>query len=108
MVEYKLDAVFGSLADPTRRDILRRVLHKELSINEIAQSYMKQMSLAAVSKHVQVLERAQLVQKRRIGTQQFISPAPPALRDASKYLEQYQKLWEDRMDRLEEFLKNNT
>jgi DNA-binding transcriptional ArsR family regulator len=108
MVEYnvKLDAVFSSLADPTRRDILRRVSQKELSINEIARSYQQQMSLAAISKHIQVLEKAHLVQKRRVGKQQFIAPSPPALRDASKYLERYNKLWESRLDRLETFLES--
>ncbi len=60
MVEYtnKLDAVFGSLADPTRRDILRRVSHKELSVNEIAKLYEKHMSLAAVSKHIKVARKS--------------------------------------------------
>jgi DNA-binding transcriptional ArsR family regulator len=63
MVEYGIDlnAVFHSLADPTRRDILRRVMRQELSINHVAHTYSKHMSLAAVSKHVQVLEGARLV-----------------------------------------------
>lgn len=109
MVEYTidLDAVFHSLADPTRRDILRRVMHKELSVNDVARAYENNMSLAAVSKHVRVLENARLVQKHRVGKQQFIAPSPPALKDASEYLERYRRLWEERLDRLEVFIKNN-
>ncbi len=109
MVEYKtdLDAVFHSLADPTRRDILRRVMHKELSVSEVARTYKRHMSLAAVSKHVRVLENARLVQKRRVGKQQFIAPSPPALKNASEYLERYRELWEERLDQLSVFLKNN-
>lgn len=109
MVEYAshLDAVFHSLADPTRRDILRRVMRKELSITEVAGAYKRHMSLAAVSKHVRVLEDAKLVQKRRKGKQQFIAPSPPAFKRASRYLEQYRELWGERLDRLDVFLKNN-
>jgi len=109
MVEHTtdLDAVFRSLADPTRRDILRRVMHKELSVTEVAQAYERQMSLAAVAKHVQVLEHAGLIHKRRAGKQQFIAPSPPALKSASKYLEGYRKLWEEKLDRLDAFLKNS-
>lgn len=107
MVEYKqqLDAVFGSLADPTRRDILRRVAKKELSINEVAALYAKHMSLAAVSKHIQVLEKAKLVKKHRKGKQHFIALSPPAVHSAAKYLEKYKELWEERLDRLERLLE---
>ncbi len=107
MVEYELDSVFRSLADPTRRDILERVsLSKsELSVSEIADAYHRQMSLAAVSKHLQVLEKAGLVTKRRDGKQIFVALCPPAFKSASEYLQQYKNLWEERFDRLEEILK---
>lgn len=105
MVEHKptLDTIFGSLSDRTRRDILRRVAKKELSVNEIAQSY--DLTVAAISKHLMVLQRAKLVRKRRRGKQQFVALSPPAFKDASRYLEQYKRLWEDRLDRLEALLK---
>jgi DNA-binding transcriptional ArsR family regulator len=91
MVEYGIDlnAVFHSLADPTRRDILRRVMRQELSINHVAHTYSKHMSLAAVSK------------------QQFIAPSPPAFLSAAEYLETYRELWEKRLDNLEVFLETN-
>lgn len=104
MVEYtlQLDSVFGSLADPTRRDILRRVARCELSVSEIANSY--DISLAAVSKHLKVLEKAKLVIKRRRGKQQLVRATPQTLADAERYLEQYRQIWEERLDALEDYL----
>ncbi|MBI5309954.1 MAG: winged helix-turn-helix transcriptional regulator [Actinobacteria bacterium] len=105
MVEYaaQLDDVFGSLADPTRRDILRRVATKELSVNEIAGPY--DISLAAVSKHLKVLERAKLVIKRRRGKQQFVSLSPGAFIGADAYLDFYKSLAIERLDNLERYLR---
>lgn len=107
MVEYalSLDSIFGSLADSTRRDILRRVAKQELSINEIAQPY--ELTLAAISKHIKILEKAKLIIKRRRGKQQFVQLSPAALKDAEEYLKYYQQLWESRFDSLEQYLKEN-
>ncbi len=101
MVEYtmNLDSVFGSLADPTRRDILQRLTRSELSVNEIANPY--DMSLAAVSKHLKILEKARLVIKRRKGKQQIVELAPKTLNEANDYLERYRQMWEERYDALE-------
>jgi len=105
MVEYtmNLDTVFGSLADPTRRDILRRVARREQSVGQIAQHY--DLTFAAVSKHLQVLEKAKLVTKRRRGKEQMVNIAPGALASADEYLEQYRELWERQLDRLEDLLE---
>jgi DNA-binding transcriptional ArsR family regulator len=105
MVEYNLnlDGVFGSLADPTRRDILQQVRQSELSVGEIAKQY--NLTFAAISKHLKVMERAHLIVKRRRGKEQMVSIAPQTLADADKYLRQYQQLWESRLDALEELLK---
>lgn len=104
MVEYslQLDSVFGSLADPVRRDILSRVARCELSVGEIAQPY--DMSLAAVSKHLKVLEKARLIIKRRQGKEHLVKLSPRALSEASDFLETYRQLWEVRLDSLEEYL----
>lgn len=91
----RLDAIFGSLSDPTRRDILKRVSINELTISEIASPYA--MSLAAISKHLKILEKAKLVMKRRIGKQQVVTISPAALKEASSYLRQYEKLWGGRL-----------
>jgi len=101
----RLDRVFASLSDPTRRDILRRVSYRRFTVSEVAKLYERHMSLAAVSKHLQVLERAQLVRKRRHGRTQIIEICPAALKGAEAYLERYRALWEGRLDRLEAYLK---
>lgn len=109
MVEYtnELSLVFCSLADPTRRDMVQRIGRKTLSITEVAEGYTQHMSLAAVSKHLQVLEAAGIIEKRREGRHQFVTLSPSALTTATKYMEQLGKVWEDRLDRLEEHLAKN-
>jgi DNA-binding transcriptional ArsR family regulator len=105
MVEYtlNLDSIFSSLSDPIRRDILRRVTNCELNITEIASAYS--VSLAAISKHLKILERARLITKRRQGKEQFVTISPAALQQADDYLDQYASLWSDRFDRLDTLFK---
>jgi DNA-binding transcriptional ArsR family regulator len=105
MVEYtlNLNSVFSSLSDSTRRDILRRVAGQELTVSEIARPY--DLTLAAVSKHLKILEKAKLILKRRQGKQQYVQLAPQAFADATDYLEWYRRLLETRMDSLEAYLK---
>lgn len=92
MVEYTLhlDFIFSSLADATRRDILRRVAREELSVGEVAKPY--DLTLAAISKHLKILEKAKLVVKRRQGKQQYVQLAPEAIREAAACLRHYEKL----------------
>jgi DNA-binding transcriptional ArsR family regulator len=99
MVEHSatpLDLIFGALSDATRRDILTRVAHQTMTVSEIAESY--ELSFAAISKHLQVLERAKLVIKRRHGKEQLVQIAPAALTTVDAYLEPYRDLWQGRMD----------
>lgn len=106
MVNYTslhLDHLFGSLADPTRRDILSRVARAELSVSDIARAY--DMTLAAISKHLKILEQAKLIVKRREGKQQLVSMSPATVEEAMAFLEEYKKQWEDRLDSLEAYLK---
>jgi DNA-binding transcriptional ArsR family regulator len=105
MVEYAmdLDSVFGALSDGTRRDILRRLLNAELSIGEIAKPY--DLTFAAISKHLKVLEKAKLIIKRRRGKEQMVQIDPVGLKDASEFFTFYEQLWIDRFDALEEYLK---
>lgn len=107
MVEriYKLNAIFGSLSDPTRRDIVKRVSERSMSVGAIAEHY--DMSLAAIAKHVAVLERAGLVRKNRRGKEQIVTIDPKALAAADDFLEDYRQLWEKRLDSLDVFLKRN-
>jgi DNA-binding transcriptional ArsR family regulator len=105
MVEYtlSLDSIFSSLADPTRRDILRRLITQELSISELAKPY--DITFAAVSKHLKVLERAQLIIKKRRGKEQMVQVSPLALKDAADYLESYRLLWDERFQSIDKLLK---
>lgn len=107
MVEYtlSLDSIFSSLADPTRRDILKRVAHHHHSIGELARHYS--LTFAAVAKHIKVLEEAKLITKRKNGKEQIVHIAPAALAKADNYLEAYRQLWEERFDRLEALLKED-
>lgn len=98
----RLDAIFQCLSDPTRRDILHRLARNALAVGEVAAPYS--MSLAAVSKHLKILESAKLVIKKRLGKQQVVMISPTALKEASTYLRQYEQLWNERLDRLEQYL----
>jgi DNA-binding transcriptional ArsR family regulator len=106
MVELTLDLdlIFGSLSHAIRRDMLKRVAHEELSVTEIARPYKRKMTFAAISKHLGVLEKAKLIIKRRKGKEQIVRLAPAAVKDAADYLVAYEKLWNDRLDSLEQYL----
>lgn len=104
MVESKeLDTIFTALADATRRDILSQVSKAELSISEIAQKY--KLTLAAVSKHIQFLERAQLVAKRRRGKEVLVFVVPTTMHIAQACLEQYAQSKEQAFTKLDVLLK---
>lgn len=89
MVDYRLriDSVFIALSDSTRRDILERTLGTALTVNQIATDY--DMSLAAVSKHLKVLDEAGLITKRKNGRFVFISANPQGLQEAEEYIAQH-------------------
>jgi len=92
------DLVFHALADATRRDLLARAIVAEQSVSALARNYS--MSFAAVQKHVAVLERANLVTKRRHGREQLVQGNPATLRTATGLLESYERLWIERADRI--------
>ena len=94
--------MFGALADATRRDILARVMDADASVSELAARY--EMSFAAVQKHVAVLERAQLVTKRKDGRAQRVAGNPDAVRRANRLLAQFEQRWQARVGRLDELL----
>lgn len=103
MVEQAtLNNIFKSLADPTRRDILSRVFEREQTISELAIKY--KMSFAATAKHINVLEKAKLVRKQKNGKEQIVIINGNSLELANDYLQDYEKLWNDRFDTLETML----
>jgi DNA-binding transcriptional ArsR family regulator len=99
------DRVFHALADPTRRDIVARTLHEERSVSALARRYP--MSVAAVQKHVAVLERAGLVSRRRHGREQLVHGEAAALRRAHALLDRLEVVWRDRIDRIDDVLAEN-
>ncbi len=107
MVEESLNYnnVFHALADETRRDILLQLNSGEKTITEIAKKYS--MSFAAIAKHLNVLEAAALIFKRKQGRLQVISPNPQTVADITEYLKQYEVMWDKRFNNLENILKEN-
>lgn len=94
--------MFAALADPTRRDIMARVLTGEASVSSLAQRYA--MSFAAVQKHVAVLERAGLVAKRPSGRERLVRGDVDGIRAARGLLDQYEEIWRGRIRRIEHLL----
>ena len=99
----RLDSVFHALSDATRRAILRDVARREKTVGEIAKPY--RMSLAAVSKHVKVLESAELVARERRGSFQIVRLNAKSLRPAEEWLAYYETFWNDRLDALQTYLE---
>jgi DNA-binding transcriptional ArsR family regulator len=100
--ESSLNQLFRALADGTRRDILARSLTESRSVSDLAARY--EMSFAAVQKHVSVLERAGLIQKRANGREQLVSANPARLRRAGELLDHFEAIWRQRMAQLDEVL----
>jgi DNA-binding transcriptional ArsR family regulator len=98
----RLSAAFAALADPTRRAILARLALGETSVTELAAPFA--MSLPAVSKHLKVLERAGLIARGRTAQFRPCRIEKDGLKDVDAWLESYRLLWEERLDRLEDYL----
>ena len=97
-----LDRTFGALADPTRRRILARLAQGEGCVTELAEPYA--MSLAAVSKHVIVLEKAGLVKRRRKGRVHWLALEAKPMQEAQAWIDRYRGFWEGNLDGLERYL----
>lgn len=106
MVERQLDATFTALADPTRRGMLADLMLGEKSIGELAAPY--RMSFAGAAKHVAVLARAGLIDRRKVGRQQLCRLKARRLKEASDWLNQWERFWTDRLDALEAALKEDS
>jgi DNA-binding transcriptional ArsR family regulator len=99
----RLSETFQALADPTRRAILARLAVGEASVNELAEPF--DMTLPAVSKHLKVLERAGLISRAREAQYRPARLEPKALMSVDEWLEHYRKLWNERFDRLDDYLR---
>lgn len=105
MLEDKLTQTFAALADPTRRAMLARLSQGEANVSELAQPFIKTMSLPAITKHVKVLERAGLITKSRDAQWRPCKLRGAGLRDAADWVGQYRAFWEESFDRLDAYLK---
>jgi DNA-binding transcriptional ArsR family regulator len=98
-----LSITFAALADPTRRAILARLSKGEASVNDLAAPF--KMSLPAVSKHLKVLERAGLITRGRDAQWRPCKLNAVPMKQATNWLEEYRKYWEESFDRLEAYLE---
>ncbi len=99
----QLDLVFQALADPIRRDILSRITGKDASVSELAKPH--KISLPAISKHLKVLERANLIKRYRLGRESIVSLNPASLDDAAKQIEFYTSFWNEQLENLRNYLE---
>ena len=97
-----LDDVYAAIADPTRRAIIGLLVRGESTVGALATRFP--MSFNGVSKHVKVLERAGLVERRVAGREHWLSLTPRPLADASRWLDHYRAFWDARLEALEHML----
>ena len=102
MVIDQLSLTFSALADPTRRAILSRLTSGATSVNELAEPH--DMSLPAISKHLKVLERSGLITRSREAQTRPCRLKAKPMKQAVDWLEEYRRHWEERFDRLDEYL----
>lgn len=100
-----LDRVFQALSDPTRRAMLRQIAKGEKTVTALAKPH--DLTFAAVSKHLKVLETADLVKRRKDGSFQMITLNPQALRAADEWLKWYRQFWEARLSSLKSLLEKD-
>jgi DNA-binding transcriptional ArsR family regulator len=98
-----LSATFSALADPTRRAILARLARGEATVTELARPF--DITPPAVTKHLKVLQRAGLIVQGREKQWRPCRLRPAPLKDAAGWVDQYRRLWEQRLDRLEDYLR---
>jgi len=98
-----LSSTFAALADPTRRAILARLALGEKSVNELAEPFG--ISLPAISRHLKVLEKAELITRTRDAQWRPCKLNPTGLKIAADWLADYRKFWEESFDRLDDYLQ---
>jgi DNA-binding transcriptional ArsR family regulator len=99
----RLSATFAALADPTRRAILASLISGPVTVNQLAEPF--KMTLPAVSKHLQVLERAGLITRGREAQWRPCKLHAAPLKDISEWAENYRRFWDESFDRLDAYLK---
>jgi DNA-binding transcriptional ArsR family regulator len=103
-----LSQTFAALADPTRRAMLSQLSEGESNVSDLAQPFLKEMSLPAVTKHLKVLEKAGLITKTREAQWRRCKLNADAFKNVDEWLEEYRMFWEQSFDRLDAYLKTVT
>ena len=103
MTVDQLSSTFAALADPTRRAILKKLTQGEKSVKELAAPF--RMSLPAVSKHLKVLAKAGLIERSREAQWRPCKLRAAPLKKAAAWMEEYRRFWEERFDRLDDYLQ---
>ena len=106
VAEKQLDATFAALADSTRRAIVARLATGDATVNELAAPF--DLTLPGISKHLKVLERARLIQRRKDGSFHYLRLNPEALQSAEQWLRHYRQFWQPRLDALKQLLEQET
>ena len=106
MADKQLNSVFAALADPTRRAIIERLALGEASAGELSEPFG--ISKPAISKHLKVLENANLIVRKKDAQWRLFELQSESLRVASDWIARYRKFWEDQFDALAEYLNKNT
>lgn len=98
--------IFQVLADPTRRALLDRLREGEQPVKQLAEPF--EMTLPAISQHLQILCEAGLVTQRRAGRQRLYQLNPQPLKQVSQWVADYEQFWQEKLDALGEYLENNS
>lgn len=104
----RLSSTFSALADPTRRAMLARLSRGQANVSDLAKPFLRDMSLPAITKHLQVLEKAGLITKTRDAQYRPCKINGEGLKNVADWVEQYRVFWEESFDRLEAYLKTVT
>lgn len=99
----ELDQIFLALADATRREMVNRLANKEQTVSELTKGFP--MSLAAASKHIKILERANVVKRRVEGRTHYISLSAEPLAQALDWISIYRQFWQKRLDKLSDVIE---
>lgn len=106
MVKYyseQLDKTFFALSDPIRRSILANLASGQATVLQLAEPY--EVSVPAISKHLQLLERANLVTRNKKGRVHYLNLNPAPLKEADEWIKTYQAFWQNQFNALDSFLK---
>ena len=98
--------IFVAIADPTRRAILDRLRDGEQAVKQLAEPF--EMSMPAISQHLQVLCEAGLVQVRKVGRQRLYRLNPEPLKEVSEWVNPYEQFWQEKLDALGKYLEENS